>query len=102
MSARQDERVRLIGQGSPKRDQDIGAHVWATMVALEMGCLPAHGLGTTLDVLLNAYLNLGVKYGEDAEALRQPIETLLENLEEAVGKAQLVHAEAGNSRGRPS
>ena len=97
-----DPNVRLIGPGSSARDQNLRCHVIATMTSLELGCLPQHGIGRTLDVLMAAYLNLAVKHGLDVGELRQPLECFLENLEHAVRTAQLVHAKAANSPDRAS
>lgn len=94
---KQGPRPRIVTENSPAEDQDIGATAIAMMGALEKHCLPRHGLPAALNVLLSAFVNLGLSRGVPPDILRGMLETTAEQVETVAAARKLYEAEGGNT-----
>ena len=90
-------RPRLVTESSTAKDQDIGATAIAVMGAVEKHCLPRHGLQVALNVLLSAFINLGLSRGVPPDILRGMLKTTAEQVEAVAAARKLYEAEGGNT-----
>ena len=88
---------RLVTEQSPGKEQDIAATALAVMDALEKHCLPRHGLPVALNVLISAFVNLGLSRGVPPELLRQMLENTAAQVEVAAAARELLKAKAANT-----
>ena len=94
---KQGPRPRIVTESSPAKDQDIGATAIAVMGVLEKHCLPRHGLQVALNVLLSAFINLGLSRGVPPDILRGMLETTAGQVQAVATARELYEAEAGNT-----